>query len=261
MPFQFAVMMLIDTHTHIYLPEFTQDLELMMDRAAAESVNTLLLPAIDSGTHDAMLQLESRYPQCRAMMGLHPCSVTAGYQQEVDIIKKYLEQRAFVAVGEIGLDFYWDKTFVTEQYEAFHGQIALAQEHNLPIVIHSRNATDECIEVVRQYPGLRCVFHCFSGTVQQAEAAIETGFFLGIGGVVTFKNGGLDKVIAAVGLDKVVLETDAPYLAPVPFRGKRNEPAYLAHVVAKLSEITGYTAAEVATRTTENAVQLFNLKG
>lgn len=252
-------MVLIDTHTHIYLPEFEQDLPAVLEKAAANGVRYCLLPAIDSSTHSRMLYLAQQRPFCKAMMGLHPCSVTADFESEVLIIKNYLQEQSFVAIGEIGLDFYWDKTFIKEQYDAFHQQIALALEKGLPVVIHSRNATDECIEVVRQYTGLQGVFHCFSGNVAQAQAAIDAGFYLGIGGVVTFKNSGLDGVIAEVGLDKVVLETDAPYLAPVPYRGKRNEPAYTALVAEKLASITGRPVAEVAQITTENAVRLFNL--
>lgn len=256
---QFQVMTLIDTHTHIYLPEFANEIDALIDRATAKGVATLLLPAIDSSTHAAMLELEQRYPQCMSMMGLHPCSVNQDFAKEIEAVAGYLAAQKFVAVGEIGLDFYWDKTYVKEQYEAFHKQIELALEYNLPIAIHSRNATDECVEVVRQYPGLRGVFHCFSGTAEQAAAVLETGFYLGIGGVVTFKNAGLDKVIAATGIEKVVLETDAPYLAPVPFRGKRNEPAYLEHVLQKLADVSGQTITEVAQVTTENAKRLFNL--
>ncbi|OLY91409.1 TatD DNase family protein [Cnuella takakiae] len=251
---------IIDTHTHIYLPELNESLENLVGRAREAGVTQMLLPAIDSETHQQLLQVADTYGYL-PMMGLHPCSVKANFEAELSIIKNYLAQRSFIAVGEIGLDFYWDRTFEKEQYEAFHQQIALALEYNLPISIHSRNATPEAIDVVRQYPGLRGVFHCFSGSVEEAEAALATGFYLGIGGVVTFKNGGLDKVINAVGLDKVVLETDAPYLAPVPFRGKRNEPSYLTHVVAKLAELTGLPEATVAARTTENAQHLFNIKG
>jgi TatD DNase family protein len=252
-------MNIIDTHTHIYLPEFKADLPAVMDRAAAKGIAQMLLPAIDSSTHEAMLALAATYPQCRPMMGLHPCSVNQDFQAELEIVAAHVKNQSFVAVGEIGLDFYWDKTFVTQQYQAFHQQIDLAHAVGLPIVIHSRNATSECIDVVQQHPGTTGVFHCFSGGVEQAEAVLSMGMFLGIGGVVSFKNGGLDKVIAAVGLDGVVLETDAPYLAPVPNRGKRNEPAYLEYVVAKLCAITGKEAAEVCRITTENAKRLFNL--
>jgi TatD DNase family protein len=250
---------LIDTHAHIYLPEFAERLPELLSSAAALGVTQVLMPAIDTETHDALVSVEERFPSTRAMMGLHPCSVGEGWESELAAVKDWLGRRSFLAVGEIGLDFYWDKTFTAQQYDAFHAQIALALDAGLPIVIHSRNATDECIDVVRQYPGLRGVFHCFSGTIEQAEAVRATGFYLGIGGVVTFKNGGLDKVIEAIGLDGVVLETDAPYLAPVPYRGKRNEPAYLRHVADKVAALTGLTLEEVAMRTTQNAKTLFRL--
>lgn len=250
---------MIDTHTHIYLPEFANDRAAMIERAGNAGVTAMLLPAIDSATHEAMFALEAAFPSCRAMMGLHPCSVNEGVEQELEIIRAQLRQRSFIAIGEIGLDFYWDKTFAQQQYDAFHAQIALALEYRLPISIHSRNATDEAIEVVRQYPGLQGVFHCFSGGAEQARRVMDTGFYLGIGGVVTFKNSGLDRAIAAVGLERVVLETDAPYLAPVPYRGKRNEPAYTRLVLEKLALVCGLPKERVEEITTENAVKLFKL--
>jgi TatD DNase family protein len=252
-------MYLIDTHAHIYLPEFDADRSQIIEKAKQAGIRQVLLPAIDSSTHQQMLQTEKDYEGCLAMIGLHPCSVNNTFSQEIDIIKDYLSQRKFIAIGEIGLDFYWDKTYVKEQYEAFHQQIQLALTHDLPIAIHSRNAVDESIEVVQQYPGLRGVFHCFSGNLEQAEAILSTGFMLGIGGVLTFKNAGLDKVMENVGLRHVILETDAPYLAPVPFRGKRNEPAYTALVAEKLAQLTGKSLEEVQKLTTENAEKLFNL--
>lgn len=219
-------MYLIDTHAHIYLPEFAADREEMLVHAKESNIHKILMPAIDASTHADMLMLERSHPGCLAMMGLHPCSVKENYEEELKIIEGYLQQRQFIAIGEIGLDFYWDKTFTDQQYAAFRHQVKLALQHQLPIVIHSRNAVDECIEVVQQYPGLTGVFHCFSGNYEQALKAIGTGFMLGIGGVVTFKNAGLDKVVEKVGMDNLILETDAPYLAPVPHRGKRNEPAF-----------------------------------
>lgn len=248
---------LIDTHAHIYLPEFGADRESIIDRATAAGVEAIYLPAIDSSTHEMMLQTEAQFPICKSMMGLHPCSVKENFENELDLIRRYLEERKFIAIGEIGLDFYWDKTFTKEQYEAFHQQIAMAEQYHLPIVIHSRNATDECIAVVRQYPGLRGVFHCFSGNEEQARQVMELGFYLGIGGVVTFKNGGMDKVVAAVGLEQVILETDAPYLSPVPFRGKRNEPAYTKLVAEKIANILHQEVDEIAKITTANAKKLF----
>ena len=215
------------------------------------------MPAIDSSTHDKMLAIEVEFPICVSMMGLHPCSVKENFQEEIKIIKEHLSKRKFIAVGEIGLDFYWDLSFQEQQYEAFRSQIKLALQYHLPVVIHSRNAIDECIEVVREYPGLRGVFHCFSGNEVQAEKILELDFLLGIGGVVTFKNAGLDKVIERVGIANVILETDAPYLSPVPFRGKRNEPAYTKLVAEKLATITGKSLNEIAELTTANANKLF----
>ncbi len=255
-------MTLIDTHSHIYLPEFEPELADMLKRAENEGVGRILMPAIDSSTHQQMLALETTHPtQCLSMMGLHPCYVKENYKEELAIARKYLEERSFKAVGEIGLDFYWDKTFTEQQYEAFNQQIEWALHYHIPIVIHSRESTDECIEVVatHQKGSLKGVFHCFSGTTDQAQKIIELGFYLGIGGVVTFKNSRLDKVMEAVSLEHVVLETDAPYLAPVPFRGKKNEPSYLKYVVEKLSTIKNISIEEVGAITTKNAEQLFSI--
>ena len=256
-------MNLIDTHSHIYLQEFAEDRHDIFERSDNESVRKIMLPAIDSTTHKQMLDLEEEKKEiCLAMMGLHPCSVKENYKDELKIVRDYLEKRPFIAVGEIGLDFYWDKTFSKEQYVAFHEQIEWALQFDLPIVIHSRDSIDECIEVVasHQRGNLRGVFHCFSGNAEQANKIIELGFYMGIGGVVTFKNSGLDKVIKDITLDNIVLETDAPYLAPVPFRGKRNEPSYLKYVVEKLSQIKNCSVDEVAEITTANAMKLFRLK-
>ncbi len=259
--------MLIDTHSHIYLAEFDFDRLEMLERAEKEGIRKILLPAIDSTTHEMMLRLEDNNPKmCLSMMGLHPCSVKENYKDELKIVRNYLEKRTFKAVGEIGLDFYWDKTFTDQQYAAFHEQIEWAQHFDLPIVIHSRNSTDECINVVAEHQKaclpdrqgkLKGVFHCFSGDADQARQVIDLGFYLGIGGVITFKNSGLDKVMETISLENIVLETDAPYLAPVPFRGKRNEPSYLKYMVEKLSTIKNISSEEVASITTVNAEKLF----
>jgi TatD DNase family protein len=217
------------------------------------------MPAIDSSTHSVMLDVEKEYPDCLSMIGLHPCSVNDEFENELKIIDDYLLQRKFIAIGEIGLDFYWDKTFTAQQYKAFHAQIEIALKYNLPIAIHSRNAIDECIEAVREYPELTGVFHCFSGSVDQALAIINTGFMLGIGGVISFKNAGLDTVIEQIGIENVILETDAPYLAPVPFRGKRNEPAYTKIVAEKLAQVTGHNLDVIEQLTTRNVLKLFKL--
>lgn len=254
-------MQLIDTHCHIYLDAFDEDRAAMLERARQQGVSQFYLPAIDSDTHEAMIQLGDAYPdQCIPMMGLHPCSVQANYQEELAIVADWLEKRSFVAIGEIGLDFYWDKTFVQEQHLAFEQQMQWALEKNLPIVIHTRNAMQETINAVQPFAkkGLRGIFHCFSGSYESAQQIINMGFYLGIGGVLTYKNAGLPAALAQIGLEWMVLETDAPYLTPVPFRGKRNEPAYLEHVVAKLAETKGVSVAEVAAITTANAQKIFS---
>lgn len=252
-------MKLIETHAHIYLPEFKADLEAMVQRADEIGVAEILMPAIDKTTHLRMIETEKHFVHCKAMMGLHPCSVKEKFEDEIDVVKEWLEKRKFIAIGEIGLDFYWDKTHTKQQYEAFHQQIELALHYHLPVVIHSRNATQECIELVKKYPDLGGVFHCFSGTIEQAYQLLSIGFYMGIGGVLTFKNSGLDGVIAEVGLRNVVLETDAPYLAPVPYRGKRNECSYLKLIAEKMATVTGKTVEEVAELTTANAKNLFHL--
>jgi len=253
--------MFIDTHTHIYLSNFKSDIGSVMERAAAAGIQQCYLPAIDRSVMDDLLALEAAYPgTCHAMAGLHPCSVKDDFEEELSFVREWLDRRQFAAVGEIGLDFHWDLSHRDQQYEAFHRQVGWAAGKGLPVVLHTRKATDECIDVIRQHQDghLRGVFHCFSGTVEQAEAVIGLGFLLGIGGVLTYKNGGLEPVIRAFGLEHVVLETDAPYLTPVPYRGKRNEPAYIGHVAEALARITGLPLEEVAEVTSRNARALFS---
>jgi TatD DNase family protein len=255
-------MMLIDTHSHLYSKEFSNDIDEVIKRAFAETVNKFYLPAIDSHTHDAMLELEKKYHgQCVAMMGLHPCNVKDDYLNELQIVEAWLAKRPFVAVGEIGLDFYWDKSHIVSQYEAFRRQIDWAIQYKLPIVIHTRNAMAETIDVIKEYQGkgLTGIFHCFSGTYEDALAVIDLGLLLGIGGVVTYKNAGLDKVVEKIDLKHLVLETDAPYLTPVPFRGKRNESGYLKYVAEKIAAIKNTTLEEVAAVTTANAEKIFGM--
>lgn len=255
-------MILIDTHTHLYLPEFTNDIEAVINRANTEGVQKFYLPGIDNEVIADMLLLEQKFPnQCVAMMGLHPCSVKENYQQELDIVTGWLAKRPFAAVGEIGLDFYWDRTFEQQQYQAFRYQIQLAKQYNLPIVIHSRNSTQECINIIKEEQDgkLKGIFHCFSGSYESANEIIKAGFYLGIGGVLTYKNAGLGEVLAKIDMNHLVLETDAPYLTPVPFRGKRNESSYLKYVVAKLAEVKNITQAEVAAITTANAQKIFGI--
>lgn len=252
-------MKIIDTHAHIYLEEFDKDRAEMYKRLENEGVAKVFFPAIDSGTHVQMMKTEAANKGFRSMMGLHPCSVKENFREELSIARGWLEKRSFVAIGEIGLDFYWDLAYKEQQYEAFREQIQWALHYGLPIVIHSRESIDECIKMVSEHQNgkLKGVFHCFSGSEQQARLIMDLGFYLGIGGVVTFKNSGLDKVMQNIGLERVVLETDAPYLSPVPFRGKRNEPSYLKYVVEKLAQVKGMSQEEVAEITTGNAETLF----
>ena len=255
-------MILIDTHCHLYSEEFVQDIDAVIERATTEGVQKFYLPGIDSTSIDAMLNLEIRFPdRCFAMMGLHPCYVKENYKQELDIVQNWLTKRKFSAVGEIGLDFYWDKTFAAEQYEAFRIQMEWAIAYDRPIVIHTRNAMQETINLVKEYvpKGIRGIFHCFSGSYESAQEIINAGFYLGIGGVLTYKNAGLSEVLQKIDLKHLVLETDAPYLTPVPFRGKRNESSYLKYVLAKLSEAKDVSIEEIAAITTANAEKIFGI--
>ena len=251
---------LIDTHCHLYGQDFTKDIRAVIERAENEGVRRFYLPAIDSEVIDAMLQLEQDFPgKCFAMMGLHPCSVKEDYKQELALVAEWLGKRPFKAVGEIGLDYYWDKTFIDAQKEAFHQQIEWALQYQLPIVIHSRESMADSIEIVKEHQkgSLRGIFHCFTGTLEEAQQIIDLGFYLGIGGVVTYKNTHLREVLKAVSMDHIVLETDAPYLTPVPFRGKRNESSYLKYIVEKVAEVKEIPVAEAAAITTENAKKIF----
>ncbi len=257
-------MLLIDTHTHLYAQEFDADRAQMIAQAIENGVTKFYLPNIDSSSIGVMHQLESNYPvNCFAMMGLHPCSVNETVESELALIKSHLFSRNYCAVGEIGMDLYWDKTFVEQQRMAFRTQIEWAMELNLPISIHCRDAYDEIYTILKEYcvPNevnvLRGIFHCFSGNSKQAQEVIELGFYLGIGGVVTFKNSGLDKVVAEIGLEKIVLETDSPYLAPVPHRGKRNESGYIPLIAQKIAELKNCPIEEVAKITSENALLVF----
>jgi TatD DNase family protein len=255
-------MMIIDTHSHIYLPEFENDRATMLEKAVKEGVGKIFMPAIDSSTHKVMIKLEEENPTlCLSMIGLHPCSVKENPDEELKIVRDFLEKRPFIGVGETGLDFYWDKTFLQQQFAAFRQQIEWALHYDIPVVIHSRNSIDECIRVVKenQTGKLKGVFHCFSGNTKQAEQIVDLGFYLGIGGVLTFKNSGLDAVMEKITLENIVLETDAPYLAPVPFRGKRNEPAYVKYVLEKLDKIKNVNKEEIASITTANAEKLFGV--
>ena len=255
-------MNIIDTHTHLYLKQFNEDIDFVIKRSKEIGVKKFIFPAIDSSHFDDMHGLKGKYPDCIFLMsGLHPTDVKEDSKDELDFVANSLNTHDYVAIGEIGIDLYWDKTFLSEQQEAFRFQIRLALKHDLPIVIHCRDAFDEIFEILdkENCDKLRGVFHCFTGTLEQAERAIDLGFVLGIGGVVTFKNGGIDKFLNQIDLKYIVLETDSPYLAPVPYRGKRNESSYIMYVVEKLSEIYGLSKEEIADITTKNAEKVFAL--
>lgn len=252
--------MFIDTHTHLYAEEFNADRPQVIKKAISAGVKKMYLPNIDSSSIEGMLALEKEYPEnCFPMMGLHPCSVNESVEQELKVVEEWLQKRKFCAVGEIGLDLYWDKTFFEQQKMAFKKQIDWALQYDLPIVIHCRDAFNEIFDLLASYQKLPLgIFHCFSGNLEQANKIISTTQFkLGIGGVVTFKNSGLDKVVEQIDMQHLVLETDSPYLAPAPFRGKRNESGYLMMVAEKVAAIKNLSIAEVAEITTKNAMEIF----
>ncbi len=257
-------MELIDTHCHLYSKDFKEDLESVVDNARKAGVSGIYLPNIDRQSIGPLMELEIRYPDyCMGMMGLHPCSVKEDFEVELKEVEKWLGERKFSAIGETGLDFYWDTSFTEQQFVSFERQLNWAKELSLPIVIHCRKSMDETIAKVRasQDGRLTGIFHCFTGSSEQAREIMDLGFYLGIGGVVSFKNGGLEPVLKQAGFERLVLETDAPYLAPVPFRGKRNEPSYLKHILAKLALFTEQSELEVARVTTANARKLFGTAG
>jgi len=253
-------MILTDTHTHLYSDQFDDDRVETVQRAIDLGINRFFLPGIDSATTNSMFELEKQFPNNMfLMMGLHPTSIKENYKEELNHVKKWLDKRNFYAVGEIGIDLFWDKTFIKEQQEAFKIQISWAKEKNLPIIIHCRDAFDEVFEVLEEMKGdkLFGIFHCFTGNLEQAKKAISYNMKLGIGGVVTFKNGKIDKFLNEIPLKNIVLETDSPYLAPTPFRGKRNESSYLIKVAEKLSDIYKISLEEIASITTNNSNDVF----
>lgn len=252
--------MLIDTHTHLYSEEFDNDRDEMIQRAREAGIGKFYIPAINSTYTERMLDLEKKYPNMHLMMGLHPTSVKPeSFEFELEEVKKWLDQRSFSAVGEIGIDLYWDKTTLGIQQIAFKKQIHWAKEKGLPIVIHCRESFDEIFEVLEDEKDEKLfgIFHCFTGTKEQADRAIGFNMKLGIGGVVTFKNGKIDQFLHEIPLEHIVLETDSPYLAPVPYRGKRNESSYVLNVVKKLSDIYGLSEKEIAQATSQNALSVF----
>ena len=255
-------MTITDTHTHLYSEEFIEDRTQMIQRALDAGVSRFFIPAIDSTYTQSMYDLESAYPENMfLMMGLHPTHVKGNYLQELQHVEEELATRKFYAIGEIGIDLYWDKTHLQEQQDAFRKQIRLAKKHKLPIVIHGREAFDEIFAILEEEKSedLYGIFHCFSGNLEQALQAISYKMKLGIGGVVTFKNGKIDQFLNQISLNDIVLETDSPYLAPVPFRGKRNESSYLVNVVDKLADIYGVSPEEIAAVTTENSKAIFGI--
>lgn len=250
----------IDTHAHVYAEDFQADRMEMLRKSQEAGVGKIYMPNVDHASIDRMMEIESRSNgQCIAAMGLHPCSVKKDFQRELYIVEEWLSKRKFAAVGEIGTDLYWDKTFWEQQKEAFTIQVNWAKQYQLPIIIHCRESIDQTIELVEQLKDDRLtgIFHCFSGNVDQAYRITRLGFMLGIGGVATFKNGGLDKVLPEIELEHLVLETDSPYLAPVPHRGKRNEPAYIPLIAHRVAEIMKVSIDQVQQATTKNAQKIF----
>lgn len=255
-------MILTDTHTHLYLNAFNEDRNEVVLRAINQGIKFMLLPNIDSSSVEGMLDLCMEFPKnCHPMMGLHPTSVKENYKDELEIMENWINKRDFIAIGETGIDLYWDKTFIKEQEIVFRRQLEISFSKDLPVVIHSRDSFDVIMKILNDYKGkgLRGVFHCFTGTIEQAKKILDFGFMLGIGGVVTFKNSGLDQVIEHIGIESLLLETDAPFLAPVPYRGKRNESSYIHLILNKISQIKNIDKEEVGRLTTQNANRLFNI--
>ncbi len=250
---------LIDTHAHLYSEEFDNDRDLVIQNALSAGVSKIFLPNVDTISIPRMLALEEQYPDvCIPMMGLHPCYVKENFEAELEIMAQWLKQRSFAAIGEIGMDLYWDISFKSQQEEALAVQMAWAEKYDLPVVIHCRNSIEETLAVIKkEQRRVRGIFHCFSGNLEQAQEMVGLGFSLGIGGVVTFKNGGLDKILPAIGLQHIVFETDAPYLAPVPYRGKRNESYYLPVIALRVADLYQLPLEEVAQATTDNALAIF----
>ena len=253
----------IDTHAHLYLNQFESDIEAVIQAARNNHVSKVLLPNIDSGSIDGLLRLKTKFPDYfEVMMGVHPCSIDNNYQKELKIAEAQFLGEAFVSVGEIGLDYYWDTKYKAEQIKAFRTQINWAKDLKLPIVVHCREAFADILDIIdeEQDGRLRGVLHCFTGNVDQAKQLIDNGFLLGVGGVITYRNSGLDKTITEIDLNHLILETDAPYLSPVPYRGKRNQSAYLMHIAEKLAEVKDCALTDLAMVTTANAKALFNLQ-
>jgi TatD DNase family protein len=254
---------IIETHIHLYSQEYNPDRTTLIEQAIAAGVEKFYMPNVDIHSIEPMYAVEKQFPQhCFAMMGLHPCYVKEDYKEQLSVIERHLESRKFIAVGEVGIDLYWDKTFLTQQQEALQIQAEWALKYNLPVVIHSREANAESLEVLLPYirRGLRGVFHCFSGSLAEVTLLKTYGWMIGVGGVITYKKAGLDKLIEEIGIGQVILETDGPYLAPVPYRGKRNEPAYITLVAEKIGDILHMSKEAVVEQTTKNTNMLFSVR-
>lgn len=252
--------MFIDTHSHIYEEEFREDRDATVQRAREANVNHIVLPDIDSESRERMLALEEQYPEIMfPLIGLHPTSVHENYREELAEVEKHLGTHRFYGIGECGIDLYWDKSTYKEQVKVFEHQLGLAKDMDFPVIIHSRESLPEIFQVLKKHPYAKGILHCFPGNEEEAALACDMGFLLGIGGVVTFKNSIMAKVVQKIGIEHLVLETDSPYLAPVPFRGKRNESGYIPLIAGKIAELTGENLKKVETVTTQNAVNLFNL--
>jgi TatD DNase family protein len=251
-------MYLIDSHTHLFLEEFDTDRNQVVERAIDQSVHKMLLPNVDSSTVNKLIDTCKTNPKSLfPAIGLHPCSVKDNYQGELDTLLKVWQDMKFCAIGEIGIDLFWDKTYFNEQVKVLEMQIGWALQNNLPVILHCRESFEHVYNIVKKYKALRGVFHAFTGTLEQAKKIMDLGFFVGIGGIVTFKNSGLDKIVSEIPLENIVLETDSPYLTPVPYRGKRNEPAYIKHIAKKLSDIFACSLEETAKITSLNTENLF----
>ncbi len=252
---------LIETHAHIYSEEFDEDRDACIERAEERGVSTILMPNVDHTSIERMLACEQKYNSCMAQMGLHPCYVKENFEEELKVVEEWLAKRDFVAVGEIGLDYYWDKTFIEQQKEAFKLQMDWAVEKEIPVVIHSRDSTHDVIDILREkkQAKLTGVFHCFGGTIEEANQIIEQGFYIGLGGVSTFKNAKMNEVIPHIDINKIVLETDCPYLAPVPHRGKRNEVSFISDIAQHIADMYKIDYDQFCTKTTANAELLFKL--
>jgi len=252
--------MYIDTHSHIYEEEFREDRTAVVNRAKEASVNYLILPDIDSESRERMLTLSEQYPEMMfPLAGLHPTSVHDNYREELAKVEKEIGIRKYYGIGECGIDLYWDKTYYREQIKAFEHQLGIARDMNFPVIIHSRDSLETILEILKKHPDVRGILHCFPGTPREAREAIAMDFLLGIGGVVTFKKSQMAETVKEIGIDKIVLETDSPYLTPVPYRGKRNESCYIPLIAQKIAEITGEDLKKIEEITTQNAMNLFNL--